>query len=247
MSAKNTRRKRTTSKIIEIIFPALCVWCEKETLWVYLCSDCKKEMIPHPEQCVLCHKASPNYSLCYTCKEHAPLEWVLICFQYTSHIKKLILWLKFSHRYDIAPFLAQRLSLLIQTHPPLSKAMRSSSLIITSVPSHRRRRYFVKGYNQSELLAKHLARFLEIPFFKLTKRVKHTRSQTSLWRKQRLTNLIGAFSNMSSQASDLKEKTILIVDDITTTWSTLMHVATQIKKDNPTCSVWGWVLGRHGT
>lgn len=61
------------------------------------------------------------------------------------------------------------------------------------MPSHWWRRYFEKGYNQSELLAQELAKRLKLPLFPCAKKCKATASQLSLKRSARLENLKGAF------------------------------------------------------
>ena len=72
-------------------------------------------------------------------------------------MKKLILKVKFAHKKDIVHFLAERLVLMIQTNVVLSQ---EKQLYISYIPSHWRRQYLEKGYNQSELLAKTLAKML---------------------------------------------------------------------------------------
>ncbi len=233
-------------ELLDFLFPPRCVWCDQQG--EYLCNTCKKDLKPHSEMCPICQSASPDYQVCLGCRasdEDFPLEGIVIWFSYAETIKKLILALKFGHRSHIAWFLSQRLSLLIQSHPQLSQAMQSQKLLLTYVPSHWIRKYRVKGYNQSELLAQELGVLLDTPVARLTRRVKYTRSQTKLNRKKRLSNLIWVFG--SQQERDIAwDETILIVDDITTTWSTLIHVAHQIKEKHPTVKVWGVVVGRHG-
>jgi predicted amidophosphoribosyltransferase len=128
--------------------------------------------------------------------------------------------------------LAQRLSLLTQTHQTLSEALNQGNLIISFIPSHRWRHYFEKGYNQSELLAKHLAKELNIPVLQLAKKSKYTASQLKLSRSQRQKNLNLAFSPSHLEKIP-KDSHILLVDDVTTTASTLKEVATCIKSNRP--------------
>src|SRR5690606_9960942 len=124
---------------------------------------------------------------------------------------------KYNHRRSLAPFLAERLSFLIQTHPLLVDAYDKGNLVVTRVPSHRRRTWWVKGYNQSELLARSLAKKLDIPCIQICKKNKYTTSQTKLSREERLTNLYDSFHYIGKNNTQLEDKTILIIDDITTT------------------------------
>jgi predicted amidophosphoribosyltransferase len=169
----------------------------------------------------------------------------MVAFVYTTFIKKLIIQLKFGHKYDVASFLAQRLALLIQTNPSFIKALREWTLFISFVPSHRRRKYFVKWYNQSEFLAHHVAHELQIPLIQWIKKQKYTVSQTQCSRKQRLTNLIDAFI-IQDKTSLPDWATLIVVDDIATTGSTLDEIAKIRKKQQPTISIRWAVVWRHG-
>jgi similar to competence protein F len=107
---------------------------------------------------------------------------------------------------------------LTQLNPDLTLAMQKDQLFISFVPSYRYRKYFQKGYNQSELLAKELATQLETPRVPCFKKVKATTSQVKLTRSERLKNLNAAFVFLPSAISLLPQNaTLLIVDDVTTT------------------------------
>lgn len=169
---------------------------------------------------------------------------MLIGFAYKTFLKKLILKLKFYHKKDIALFLAERGALLIQLNPYLSSSLEKQQLFLSFVPSHRYRRYFQKGYNQSELLTKSLSDLLHLPFLSCFKKNKATTSQVKLNRAERLKNLTLAFKFVE------KEKlphgaTLLIVDDVTTTGATLNELAKTVKTKRPDLQVWGLVLARH--
>lgn len=99
---------------------------------------------------------------------------------------------------------------------PFLKGRQNSKLVVSFVPTHRYRHYFVKGYNQSQLLAKKLSEKLQVPRVKLAKKKKHTKTQASLNRNGRLKNLKNAFS-LVPNSKLIGNETILIVDDITTT------------------------------
>lgn len=230
--------------LIDFLFPRRCVSCQ--TPGAYICRSCKKELVPHPEQCPFCHRITRYSTTCPDCfVDHKELAWVMIAFVYTQQIKKLILALKFYHQYDCAAFLAQRLSLLIQTNPELVTAHSAGKLYISYVPSHRRRKRMVKWYNQSELLAHHVAKNLDIPLIQWLKKHKHTASQTTRSKGQRATNLQNAFSSIWTAVLPLWA-TLIIIDDITTTGATLRAVAKERKKLDSTLRIRWIVVWRHG-
>lgn len=231
-------------KILDLLFPKQCLGCGKT--WEYLCKDCKKELKPHMEICPSCHKYSQDYETCLDCKmaREFVLDWILVPFSYSWFLKKIILKLKYYHKRDVVDFLIDRVVLAIYANHTLNRKIEKSDIIISGIPSHRYRNYFVKWYNQSYLLAKKLANKLWLDYVKFLKKRKNTKSQASLDREWRLKNLKNAF-DFSWDISFLKNiKTIILIDDITTTGSTMNEVAKLIKSKFPNISVWWIVLGR---
>ena len=228
---------------LDLLFPRECVGCHQEGS--YLCKDCKKSLYAHPEMCPFCHKKSTDFQTCSPCKaEGQSLEGIIIGFSYQTLMKKLILKVKFGHKKDIISFLAERLALLIQTNGKLVCLLEQKQLFLSFVPSHRRRKYLEKGYNQSELLAKELANQLGLPILPLAKKQKYTVSQLKLNKAQRTKNLKEAFTVRHLETLPLGA-TVIFVDDVTTTGSTLSELAKVMKKERPDVHIWGAVLARH--
>ena len=236
--------KQLLTTIADFLFPKTCFSC-----WVigdYLCPDCKKWLQAHPEVCPLCHRASPHYHICPDCSWNCPwLAWIMIAFQYTWILKKLIRKLKYDHRSSVAVFLAERISRSIQTNLYLQEACNNNTLLITYVPSHRRRHHIIKWYNQSLLLAQQVSKILDLPFRHIYTKTKHTKSQAKLSRKKRLSNLHQAFT-LHTPTALVWNETIIIIDDITTTWSTIKELTDTIHHEHPDTVVWWLVVGRHG-
>lgn len=78
-----------------------------------------------------------------------------------------------------------------------------------------------RGYNQSELLAKAVAKELGLPAWDLLEQVRETDTQHSLTRAQRADNVRGAYRAKSAALG----KRLLLVDDIVTTGATLRACA----------------------
>jgi len=98
---------------------------------------------------------------------------------------------------------------------------------IIPIPLHRSRRR-ARGYNQAELLAEGLGRILDIPVQKQALfRVKKTVPQKSLDNKGRTANMRGAFA-LSGQYQP--KASVLLVDDIYTTGSTINGAAKMLRK-----------------
>jgi ComF family protein len=83
-----------------------------------------------------------------------------------------------------------------------------------------------RGFNQARWIADGLGKAVQKPVCtKLMKRVKHTISQTTLDRKERLNNMKKAFKINR----DVTDKNIGIVDDVLTTGSTISSMASILK------------------
>jgi predicted amidophosphoribosyltransferase len=232
------------SHIRNILFPSHCLVCK--TKGSYLCSNCKQTLQIHPDICPWCHKASLHGTTCFHCKEtkKSHLDGILIAFRYNTAIKKSIYAIKFHHRYDVAHFLSEQLLHHICSHPILSTSLQHTC--ITRVPSHRSRRRFQKWYNQSKILAVTTGQLLGCSSSSLVDKIKKTVSQVSLSRSKRLQNLLGAFQAKKHSIELWPEiKRILIIDDITTTGSTLEHISISIKSKYPSLELRWVVVARH--
>lgn len=97
---------------------------------------------------------------------------------------------------------------------------------LVPVPLHKSRKQ-KRGYNQAEVLARELSALTGIPVYAdLIGRVKKTVPMKELSAAQRQNNLKKAFKILRN---DVKLKTIIIVDDIYTTGSTIDAVSRELK------------------
>ena len=78
-----------------------------------------------------------------------------------------------------------------------------------------------RGYNQSELLARYLARELGLPPLPLLRQTRQTQPQHSLSRPQRADNVRNAYA----ASQEARGRRVLLVDDIVTTGATLRACA----------------------
>lgn len=112
--------------LIDYCFPRSCINCS--TPGAYLCKNCKRKLIPHPEICPYCHRTSKDYLTCIECRTNKNnyLEGIIIPFVYTTLLKKLIVKLKYFHKKDIGSFLIDRLTIALQTNQSLEKQLLNS-------------------------------------------------------------------------------------------------------------------------
>jgi ComF family protein len=100
--------------------------------------------------------------------------------------------------------------------------------LVTHVPVHADRAR-QRGYDQAELIACQAARELGLPFEPLLTRARATIAQFDLDRRDRARNVRGAFAlEPRSHETAIRDRWILLVDDVTTTGATLAACATSL-------------------
>ena len=206
-------------KIIDWIFPPRCCGCdeipEKDSP---TCLKCK-ELILHPakdlSRCGICFM--PN-DRCI-CSKRQFYDKFCASFIYEGSTSKTIFKLKFRSRPDIAKGFAKQMMLSLE-----EREMLHNIDIITFIPMSPYAK-FKRGYNQSELLARYLSLYSGIPYDGLLMKLHKTKSQHTLNNLARSGNLLGLFEPIKEKTELFKGKTVLIVDDVSTTGATFNEIA----------------------
>lgn len=120
------------------------------------------------------------------------------------------------------------------------KKDRGEGWIIVPVPLHKKRQN-LRGFNQASLLGNLVAQKLGLSFNEVLIRVKNTKPQFSLKSEDRRHNIQGAFELKKDKK--VKDKKILLIDDVWTTGATLKE-CTKILKKNKAKIVWGITIAR---
>lgn len=205
-----------TEKMIALIAPHHCLVCDTEGS--LLCNWCEPDFLdPLPSRCYSCHKLRPDFAVCTPCRKKSPLSQVWIATSYTENAKQLLEQLKFNRCKAAAPVIAEYLN---ETLPLLEK-----DIIIAHVPTATSRRR-QRGYDQSELIARELAKRRGLRLATLLARTGHTR-QVGATKKQRAEQMQQAFRAANQQ--DLSGATVLLIDDLTTTGATLEAASKVLK------------------
>ncbi len=197
-------------QLIELLAPSSCLNCGRQG--DDICSNCLLELGGHKRGvCYGCNRLSPGGQTCSRCAKRSKLSGVTVGAYYDGAVKQLILKLKFHRSFSAANAAAE---LILAADPPLGQID-----LITSVPISARR-YRERGYNQSELIAKALARRTGLPYRSLLTRGTSDH-QLGRGRSERLVGVQGAFLAGKS----LEGESILLVDDVITTGATLTECA----------------------
>lgn len=224
--------------LMDIIYPPRCPVCGGFLLKdgsgdgesrVSICRTCSADF---------CRVASPLCNLCGTpfisevagdhvcgaCLLKIPyFETTRAAYLFQGAIREAI----HKFKYGLKSSLALPLGFILAEFAAIQADYMAPSLIMP-VPLHPKR-LRERGFNQSVLLARHVAEKLhtELDFLSL-RRIKYTAPQAGLGRKERLKNVRGAFQIRDPDV--VKGKAILLVDDITTTGNTLNECARTLKR-----------------
>lgn len=221
------------------LLPGLCTLCRAPSLRALdLCRSCEADLPWIATGCVTCALPLEHASLCGTCLTAPPVfDSCRSAFAYQEPVASMIRRFKHHHSFRDGWLLGELFSRYLQQH--LSDGNRPD--IIVPVPSHWRRRW-QRGYNQTELLARHLSQRLAIPLRHRLLRVnRHHPSQQGLGRADRRANLHGSFTVTADRAIDGLH--IALLDDVMTTGATADELA-QLLKHRGAMEVEVWCLAR---
>ena len=205
--------------VLDFIVPPLCPICKKRVLFTHgLCSECfsKIHFICRP-YCEICGKPFefdiPEETRCGACCKKNPIfTKARSAFIYDSFSAKLILPFKHSDHLELAPLLT---NLLYRA----GRDLFSETDLIIGVPLHRFR-HIKRKYNQADVLAKRLAEKSHIPYHSaILTRKRATISQGHMKAAERKRNVAGAFGIKNKHL--IKDKNILLIDDVFTTGATI--------------------------
>jgi Predicted amidophosphoribosyltransferases len=191
-----------------------------------ICCQCLKNLPALNKvcpQCALPHSWSTH--ICYRCREQKPCWDELIAVaNYIDPLKKLIHHLKFYQKIELTNALARLMFLAWYKRRERYGILKPD--LITCVPLHHIR-YWSRGFNQAQQLAKPIARWLARDFNPyLLQRKQVAMDQKSLSLNERTKNVASLFIC----EENLSGKSILLVDDIVTTGNTINVISQQLKK-----------------
>ncbi len=210
--------------LIEIIFPCFCINCgKKDTL---LCCNCYEQI----EFFSFSFDASKQINY---------IDEIIIVCKYQGVIKKLIHNFKYKSVINIGDIIARIIYRSVNF---------PSCDLLVPIPIHKNKKS-KRGFNQSEEIIKSLSKLTNIPYENLLIKKRNTKSQMSIRNKEeRMINLADSFAINESAISQIltkigHESTVILVDDVITTGSTLNECA-KILKNNGIKKVIGLALAQ---
>jgi Predicted amidophosphoribosyltransferases len=221
--------------ILDLIYPPKCIVCDNIIEFgskKFLCDECKDLFKTITgRRCEKCSRPIKHGKLCSICtKKNFYFDKNYSLFVYDELMQDLIHRFKFKNHPAIGKGLGK-----IMAHEINFDVIKNVDYIL-AVPIHKIRRRN-RGFNQSEILAKEIARKMNLPMrADILKRIKNTKPQWHLNSHERENNLENAFS-----AKNVKGLNLMLIDDIFTTGSTINKCA-QFLKDAGAKSVISFTL-----
>lgn len=227
--------------VLNFLFPPVCVICGKiNRNWI--CDKCqnriknleKFKLITEKQNIlnVFCYKnkiiEKENFSnnknkLIYKTHEEIFFDELFYCFEYKGIIRKLLLQYKFFDKSYLSNFFA----IQILKNQKIYEKMKFYDIIIP-VPMDKIKKK-KRGYNQTELITTKIAEngvILESTY--VVKKIRETKTQSTLSLKDRKNNIKDAFE--INNKNNIKDKNIILFDDICTTGATVNEIARKLKE-----------------
>lgn len=196
--------------LADALFPRdfTCDICGVETFDGNLCPQCKKTVhFNCGAVCPECGRRTVRPEICLECKEKPPLfKRGYSALVYDDGAQILISKFKNGNSY-LKEYFADLLA---------AKDLPETDGIIFVPMTKKSER--ARGYNQGKLLAKSLSERLGVPVLDAFEKIKETKSQKALGFKERKNNLEDSFK--VKDGATVKDKTLLLVDDVLTTGAT---------------------------
>jgi len=222
--------ERRARGLLDRLLPQRCLLCDANVQGaIAICQACVSDLPHVPVACPRC-AAPTRYAdrPCGRCQQHpAPQSATLAPFAYATPMDWLIQSLKFRGRIEIGRTLA---GLFLQVVAPVNIP---DALI--PVPLHPDR-FQERGFNQSEELARTMARQIDRPMLaNVLRRARPTQPQTALDSVARRRNVRGAFGTSRKR---LPERVVLVDDVITTGATTAEASRTLLRAGVKHLEVW---------
>ena len=197
--------------LLDLIYPPICGICDKINK-KNLCKKCELKI----------KKYEINKIEDYRNDKHKYFDYQIKMFRYENIIREKIIDYKFNEKAYLYKTFEKMILKTKKTYGFLKKYD-----IILYVPMFRKHK-LIRGYNQSELIARKISNTLGIPLEKNNLiKVIETKKQSTLTKSQREKNVKNAFKIKNPER--IRNKKIILFDDIYTTGSTVNECSKILK------------------
>lgn len=223
---------------LDTILPVRCAACKQESKEA-ICESCLKKFPLQLEQrCIACAKPSPFGLTHDSCKTRSTADRLLCAYSYRHKgLAESIIVGKYKFIPDVFSLLGKHMARVLAEELSI---LDPDSVLCTPLPLHTRRHRW-RGFNQAAVLCKEIAMHVRAPRAELLVRTKYTKTQKNLGQTDRKANVQDCFALVNG--AEAKDKTIVLIDDVTTTGSTLLEAAKVLKR-NGANTVWCLALAQ---
>lgn len=228
--------------ILDFLFPKRCVGCGR--IGNYFCQHCQRAIVPilHSETiCPVCERPSIAGLTHPTCSTRYTPDGLTSFFHYKGVVGSAVRTIKYRLAFDVATeFVSFIPNSLLEDIPRWNK----DAWIVVPIPLYKKR-FHERGFNQAEMLGKLVASRLKIPIRSdILFRTRETKPQVEMkHKKDRLQNMHGVFGLNLKTQHVLRNKHIILFDDVFTTGAT-MREATSVLKHAGANRVWAVTMAR---
>ncbi|HEX3038561.1 MAG TPA: ComF family protein [Oscillospiraceae bacterium] len=200
------RVKERFNRLMDYLFPPHCIFCDKViSAGKKVCDKCSQEIKPI------------NSVKRINLKECGQTISCVIPYPYQDHVRNSIIQFKFHGKKQFAVYYAK---IMVEE---IVKSFSTLHIdIVTCVPISKQRMK-IRGYNQSELIAKELVKLLNLSYQSLLIKGTDNKEQHKLSMRERQKNVKGVYEVINPDK--IVGKTILLIDDIVTTGATISECA----------------------
>ena len=217
--------RRAWNGFLDLLFPrkVSCLLCGREVDDAYLCEECLPRLILNDgtRRCEKCSRpliAEERFCPSCTSGERLHFNRAVSACVYEGAVVTMIHRFKLGRRREYAELFASLMAVEAVKLPDVD--------IVVPVPMEREK-LPSRGYNQCDLLGKSLCSELNLPLKDALIRRSNTIDQVGLSARERRRNVRGSYKVVD--ASSVKGKNVLIVDDVLTTGATLSECARVLK------------------
>jgi len=229
-----SKARQVLNFLLDLLFPWQCLYCQKEVENDYpLCESCFQQ-IPIFDDfiCPICQrKLTSDRTLHQYCRQKTKLEALGVVSSYQNNILKETIH---NFKYNKITSLSQPLSLLMIKFLEQSyffSQLPKDNLLIIPLPLHLKKKR-QRGFNQSELIAKEIANYFYLPCeTDILLRVVNNSPQVSLENSDLRKENVKDIFKVNNQES-IRNKTIILLDDVYTTGATMEEAAKTLKQNN---------------
>ena len=227
------RQKFSVPKILNLIYPPVCGICGKLNN-NFLCKKCEKALeseavfgvndIIKKENNI--KDINKEFNKIFDKEFNKYFDEHLYIFKYEGIVRKAILKYKFQEEaYLYKTFV----NFLLKNKNFFEKIKKYDTIIPVPIS---KKRFKLRGYNQSELIGKEIAKKLNINIeTECLFKMKNITEQSKLSKEEKLKNIQGVYKLNNNEKQ--KDRKILLVDDIYTTGSTVNECCKILKEANP--------------